>query len=155
MAATIPNLWPDDISIDVLPPLALLRTQASLLNKITKGILEAEVTTATNHESEAVQHQLDLIAPALDGYRYRLLTAKHQKDLLYPVTVEAACFPPVEDEYIGEDSYSRQADTQQEFMKLVGQVLRSGEVRSVIQSLIARTNEERTESPVAENADTS
>ena len=126
---------------------------------MTKGLLDAEVSTVTS-DTGAVQHQLDLIAPAL-RYRHRVLTVKHNRDLVYPVTVEAECFQPKPKvQTIGEmlaisDPFSRpakpedwrpQANTEQEFIDLVSKVLRSGEVRSIIQSLIARSNEQRSDS---------
>jgi hypothetical protein len=157
MADTIPNLWSDDIRVDVLTPLVILRSQASLLRQMTKGILEAEVTTATS-DSGAVQHQLDLIAPALNRYRHRVLIAKHERDQVYPVIVEAECFQPktasqrvaLSMSTLGTGTpgdWRPKADTEQEFIDLVGKALHSGEVRSIIQSLIARSNEQR--SPTA------
>ena len=37
------DLWPDQISVDVVSPLALLRIQATALKRKTKGILDARV----------------------------------------------------------------------------------------------------------------
>src|SRR5436190_24344142 len=92
MPATIPSLWPNDIVVDVLPPLEILQAQATKIGEITKGILTAEVTTVTGHE-DFVVHRLDLIAPKLDDRRYRILTATHRTDF-YPVVLEAECFRP-------------------------------------------------------------
>ena len=67
MSTTIPDLWSDDIQVDVLTPLVILRAQESRLGRKTQGILEARVTTVA---TEAwIQHQLDLIAPALSTTR--------------------------------------------------------------------------------------
>src|SRR4051794_36125765 len=93
MASTIPDLWPDDITVDVVPPLAILRSQAGLLGVKTKGILRAEVTTTTG-DTGYVQHHLDIVVPALQNYRARLLNATHDRDRVYPVAVEAECFMP-------------------------------------------------------------
>ncbi len=167
MAGTIPVLWSDDISVDVLSPVAILRAQARPLAEKTKGLLRADIESITS-DTGRVKHQFDLIAPALGNFRRRVLTATHQKDLVYPVIVEAECFLP---EYnspisrvaarmqsassIGPNTLpdgQRLAATDQEFIKLVGEVFRSSQVRSLIQSLIARSNdrENASESPPAD-----
>lgn len=161
MQTTIPDLWSDDIRVDVLRPLVILRSQESLLARKTQGILEAKVSTVTNDVWEL--HQLDLIAPALNHYRTTLLTAKHARDMVYPVTVRANCFLPKTKSAaealvpgLGETvrvlrgeppGDQREAATQEEFIDLVRQVLRSGEVRALIQSLVARSNEIRLSDP--------
>jgi hypothetical protein len=157
MAASIPVLWSDDISVDVLSPLAILRGQTEPLSRMTKGILEAGIETITSDKGK-VQHRLDLVAPALNNFHRRILLATHQNDLVYPVVVDAECFLPerVESNWDAlipsfskivtvRDPLSegqRRAATDKEFIELVGQVLRSSQVRSLIQSLIARSNDQ-------------
>jgi hypothetical protein len=157
MTQTIPDLWPDDIRVDVLTPLVILRAQESLISRKTQGILQAKVLTATN--DTLVQHQLDLIAPALNHYRRTVLTAKHSRDMVYPVKVKASCFVPkgplermaLGPQFLGESPQDeREAATQDELIELVRQVLHSGEVRATIQSLIARSNEANGHEPPAE-----
>src|SRR5262245_42701361 len=92
MATTIPDLWSDDIKVDILSPLAILRTQVGFLEQKTQGILRAQV--ATTSTDVWLQHQLDLIAPALSHYRVTLLTAQHGRPDFYPVMVRAGCFAP-------------------------------------------------------------
>lgn len=156
MPATIPDLWSDDIKVDVVPPLAILRAQAGFLEQKTRGILQARVVSTTEFGRQE-QHALDLIAPALNQYRKTLLVAKHPLDVLYPVIVRAESFSPPERWFpaqvggaagvfqamnpnsLKEDE--RRANTQDEFIGLVRDVLRSGYALSIIQSLIARSNE--------------
>jgi hypothetical protein len=157
MPATIPDLWPDDIRVDVLTPLAILRTQAGLLSSKTQGTLLAQVMTTTT--DEWVQYQLDLIAPLLERYRVSLLTARHQLEEAYPVTVTARAFLPnpakrrlfVPPDFVKIPSDlpadQRVASTQEEFIELVREVLQSATTRSRIQSLIARGNETRLNGP--------
>jgi hypothetical protein len=155
MSATIPVLWSDDISVDVVSPLAILRAQTGPLSRMTKGLLEAEIETITS-DSGKVQHQFDLIAPVLNNFRRRILIATHQRDLVYPVVVEAEFSlpddrPPNLSAVAGTRPRPtdlpldgrRPAATVQEFIKLVGEVLRSPQIRSLIQSLIARSNDLR------------
>ena len=138
---TIPDLWSEDIQIDVLPPVAILRAQENPLGRKTKGILEAKVMTTTS-ESEA-QHQLDLIAPALSHYRKTLLTARHSFEMVYPVEVRAPCFEP--DGSMREFMLSKRnfAAGQEDFIQVVRKVLQSTETKAIIQSLISRSNEIR------------
>ena len=174
MAATIPILWSDDISVDVLSPVAILQAQEEPLIQRTKGLLEAKIETVTN-EGGKVQLRFDLVAPVLGNFRRRILVATHQKDLVYPVVVQAECF--VSDD--GSPIFTalaqahvkkflltnpnkllegqRKAATSQEFIALVGDVLRSSQVRSLIQSLIARSNDQHTssESPLPDAEDDS
>lgn len=157
MADTIPVLWSDDIKVDVVTPLAILRSQVGPLRRITNGILDAEISTVTG-DSKDVRHLFDLVAPVLNHYRHRILTVTHHRDLAYPVTVEAECFQPKdpsEGALAVAANLSRTlsqfkprdwrpvASTEQEFIDLVRKTLRSNEVRSIIQSLIARSNDLR------------
>lgn len=167
MTTMIPTLWPEDIKVDILPPLTILRYQAAKLREITKGILEAEVTTVTGPD-DFVSHRLDLIAPNLDGRRVRVLTATHRVDY-YPVVLEAECFVP---STIAAESVRKAAlqtlaagmgiDTrthyptrqwpppgdwrpvvsnQDELLRRLAEVFRSVEVRSAIDSMIALSNQ--------------
>ncbi len=156
MATTIPDLWSSDIQVDVLTPVAILRMQVSYFDKKTQGILQAGVSTTSTDDRHL--HGLDLIAPLLDHYRKTLLTAEHRRDEAYPVVITSQALVP-EDKRSGKKPYfdeievpggvgqvdpsRREANTQEEFIELVRQVLQSGTVRSLIQSLIARSNEVR------------
>ena len=158
MSAAVTSLWPDDIKVDVLPPLAILRYQAAKLSKLTEGILEADVVTTTGHEDFAV-HRLDLVAAKLDGRAYRILTATHRA-AFYPVVMEADCFRPKDSYPVGRSAAALRevvagmsaewprsndwrpaANDQDEFLKRVAEVLRSPAVRATIDSLLALSNE--------------
>jgi len=147
MAETIPNLWSEDISNDVLPPLAILHAQAELLAQITKGLVEAEVVTEYDSTVEDtsiqnVQHHVELTAPALNAARYRILTVYHKRELVYPASVEAECFEP--SDYDDYESFSwPEALREEDFLKIMKTTLRSKKVTSLIHSLIARSNEQR------------
>src|SRR4051794_24140654 len=92
MTATIPDLWSDDIRVDVLPPVAILRAQEGMLLRKTKGMLLAKVSTRkTPH---GIQHVLDLVAPTLSDYTERVLTVRHKIEKAYPAAIAAECFAP-------------------------------------------------------------
>lgn len=169
MAATIPSLWPDDIKVDVVPPVVILRYQAAKIGELTNGIIRADVTTTTGQE-DFVVHRLELIAPLLDGRRYVVLTVTHRSDF-YPVVLEADCYRPRRQIIMGvtgdlarvtaalsevvstigtathpwpnPGDWRPIAPNQDEFYKRVGEVLKSMEVRSAIDSLIALSNQRR------------
>jgi hypothetical protein len=141
MPDTIPDLWPEDVTAPtVLTPLAILRFQAGQLRQRTKGLLEADVQTQNLLEGR-VQHSFDLIAPALNRYRYRLFTVEHDLEMVYPVTVSAEGVGfPVNQLFVGETP-AASAFTQDQFLELVARILKADHVRSAIQSLLARSNE--------------
>src|SRR5579884_1134048 len=164
MTTAIPDLWSNDIKVDVRSPLAILKVQEGILSQKTGGLLQATVSSV---ETETrVQHQLDLVAPSLGFYRERLLTAEHHRHRYYPVFVQAECFDPVlrrssnsplalaaesvrslvRPPAFGEPTElsgpaGEKAATEDEFIDLNRKVLQSQPVRSLIQSLIARINE--------------
>ena len=151
MITSIPDLWPDDINVKVLPPIAVLKAQEGQLARHTHGLLQAKLTTTET--DKLVQHQLDLIAPSLNFYRERLLSATHDREMLYPVTVTAECFAPKSPNsmqalgaavlrMMDPSVYQRKAATDEEFIQLVKEVLQSADVRALIHSLIARINQQ-------------
>ena len=147
MAEPIPNLWAEDISNDVLPPLAILHAQAQFLAEVTRGMVEAEVLTEADASGEDgsiqhVQHHLELTAPALNAARFRILTVYHKRELVYPASVEAECFEP--SDYDDYEAFSwPEALREEEFLKILKTALRSKKVISLVHSLIARSNEQR------------
>jgi hypothetical protein len=101
-------------------------------------------------DGERTRHHFQIVAPAL-GSRHDVLTAEHLHDMPYPVTVGAACFSSL-DWDVTHSGYSPGLDpetgerwitapTELTFRKLVQQVFASPEVQSLIDSLIARSNE--------------
>ncbi len=128
MDSRIPDLWGDEITPNVLTPLVILRAQIPGLERRSGGVLEAEVITIP--KDEEVTHHFDLTARAFYGFRERILSVTHDRNHVYPVKVMAATLGPNE-----------KADSQKGFIDLVGKVLKSPQVLSAIQSLIARSNE--------------
>ena len=147
MAEPIPNLWAEDISVDVLPPLAILHAQAGLLGEMTKGLITAEIiteydSTVEDGSTPNAQHHMELTAPALNAARYRILTVYHKRELVYPASVEAECFEP--SDYDDYESFAwPEALREEDFLKIMKTTLRSKRVTSLIHSLIARSNEQR------------
>jgi|SRR5829696_2043064 len=132
MAQNIQSLWSPDIKATVLSPLTILKGQAEALALQTGGVLLAEIVE--DHEEADVSLSLDLVAPALQGSRHRILRVVHKDGLPYPATVEAEVFNG------GMPPWKR-AYTDHQFTKTVAEVLKSSQVLSIAQSLVARANE--------------
>ena len=125
MTENIRNLWPASaIQVDILTPEAILLAQASLLEKSTKGLLRAEVTSDTAVNGLFLLH-LDIIAPILNHQRHRLITVSRKPDDVYPVHIE----------------HKGTAYSQEDFERLVAEVLQSSQTTSTLESLIARSKE--------------
>jgi hypothetical protein len=142
MPETIPNLWGEQVKVDVVTPLAVLRTQANVLKRITQGLLEVNIETTSSQDQ--VIHHFFLVAPALNRYSELLFTVEHAKNKVYPVMVRADCLSLSECLLLGivlVDDSTCVAKTQDEFLTALQTILRSGDVQSSIQSLIARSNE--------------
>jgi uncharacterized small protein (DUF1192 family) len=160
MVAAIPDLWPQ-IKFDTLAPASILRKQVEYINSKGKGVVEAQLSYVTG-DGDFVIIRLDLVAPLLEGQKYRVLIASHRLNL-YPVQLEADCYRQKKQltstksitdaaAAIFHESINlavwpvntvgkRIANDQEELIALVSEVLQSGEVRSAIESFIARTNE--------------
>ena len=135
------DVWPNDIAVDVVPPAALLRIHAQRLGPLTQGILRSEVRTV-NGPGKEYAHQLDVIAPALDNYRRTVLVLRHDSEY-YPVRVVSDGFMRVDRPSplpTSEDT-ERIAGSQRELISYLREALRSTRMKSVIQTLIARSNE--------------
>jgi hypothetical protein len=81
------SLWPKDFGIlPVTPPVVILRQQATLLKQMTNNVLEG-IVYSDEGDYGNVLHSFYVKAPALDGYRYRLLGLSHNVSKPYPVQI--------------------------------------------------------------------
>ena len=92
MSNHIPDLWPKGLSATVLSPRAILKAQGTKLAERTKGLLEGEVSTSggLKEGKPGVILELDIVAPVLNNYRHRVLTAWHAHDMFYPAYIQRA-----------------------------------------------------------------
>ena len=121
-----PDLWGDLPGDDlVVPPVTILREQASLLGNKTNHVLEGDVRVG--RQEEALSMHLDIVAPALDGYRFTVLTATHPVQA-FPVTVYSEVTKKWE---ICNDGPAFEAK--------VAQILTSDTIRKVVASLLAQS----------------
>jgi hypothetical protein len=136
--------WPADIAIEVVSPLAYLKTQAAALSQLTKGVIEGKVSTATiatgggPETEEKSTHTMLIVAPALEDAEIEILEIEHSGDLMYPCWLDARSLKF--DGSLYGNFEPRQA-TYDELRKTVRAVLQSPETTGRIQSLLARINE--------------
>jgi hypothetical protein len=120
------DLWGIEIETSAARlPVTILREQASLLAKKTKGLVLADVSTMTIL-AELV-HRFDLVVPGLDHYRYELFSIAHGVKG-YPVRFVGARIPFSE----------RAAKNEEEFIDKLSAILSSEETKTILETLIAQ-----------------
>lgn len=148
MPGGIPDLWSDDIQVDVLPPAVILRRQGEALSSKTQGILTARVLSGRpiDHTDTRI-HSLELVAPAL-GYSEVILKVEHDESRPYPVSLtlpDAIVWPsvqPTAEQPFGPlERETVTANTVKQFLEFLRAALRSEQTRSTIDTLLARSNE--------------
>ena len=146
MPTEIPDLWDDDIKVDVLPPLLILKAQAVALNRKTSGILSASVRTELSSISDPEKttlnetHFLELSAPVY-GYSEEILIVTHARSRVYPAQILLPEAIRWSNNLLLSKSNS--AATVEEFFKYLREALRSPVTRGSIDTLLARSNEMR------------
>ena len=157
---TTESFWPEvDATLIQLPEIILV-TQAFKLRDNTKGLLEGDVSITETSRNKMVV--FNIIAPALDGYKFELLRVNYETKRPYPAHVNCSFtgevyagiklqgLIPHTDEDVERISVS--ADTQEEFESLLRLVFGSKEVKGVLQSLLARINYENFKRTVPESS---
>src|SRR5437867_9307579 len=82
------NLWPEDIAVtEAVAPVSILKDQASKLAERTKNLVEARVrNSARDSYDDDFAYDFELVAPALNNYRYRLFAISHDVQF-YPLFI--------------------------------------------------------------------
>lgn len=161
------SLWSPEIKPTTQSPFAILDIQAKALTKQTNGILVGDLKVVNSPENKTTLY-LDMVVPALNNFRHGVLTATYDRDAMYPVKVDAACFRQPRDtgtpqplpfqtvnpgpllQALGAKDVTVAA-SDEEFRQLVALVLSSDEVKSTAQSLIARANDVMTQREPTDN----
>ncbi len=154
MEDNIGSLWPTEIRPQIQSPLNILKAQAQALSQQTSGVLQAEISPVlTRRGEDKIIFSFDIVVPALDNYRRALFIVEQAKGLAYPATLEAEFFKNQRelDPFRGIEPGNKpdnRADNDQEFIQVLSTVLRSPQVVSLAQSLIASANEALSEKPL-------
>jgi hypothetical protein len=136
------DLWPAGIRVSVRTPFMILRAQADFLAMRTKGLIKAELERVV--EKQSVTINFDIMSAATSRYRTRLLAVIHAENQVYPAIIEARAFGEEQARFPVTSRVStdrHRANTEDEFLDLVARVFSSGGTLSIIQSVLASTNE--------------
>lgn len=121
------DLWPDDIGeTDLVPPVSIMREQASLLGRKTNQLIRARVDSSG--ERDALIHRFILRVPALD-YEIELFSISHYVSL-YPLS-------------FSWQGGEKELSTSEEFVDYLKKVLQSRDTKKVVHSLLAQVKSER------------
>jgi len=121
------NLWGDVIESGPLrQPVTILREQASILTRLTKGVLQGEVKS--NVVSGHAGIDFNIVVPALNDYSYNLLTVTHDLLKFYPLMLMTL-----------PDYEKQSARDEGEFMAILASILGSKDTHTLIQSLLAQS----------------
>lgn len=150
MSQTIESLWPDQIRNRVFSPSTILKAQGEALARQTGGVLLGEIRRDVDDEKNIVSLAFNIVVPALDNYRHRVLDVFYSQDLVYPAIVDAEVLRPTSSMMVDEFSRSgrigllnlgSRADSDKQLIGLVEKVLRSPQVLAAAQSLLARASD--------------
>lgn len=151
------DFWSDEIAVEsLIVPEVLLREQAGMLAEKTKGIVRGEVETieqpaekideylkpvfAVEADVKQYTHTLYLVVPALNNYRYALVSAKHDFE---PYPCKAFYHPEPDFILAGDVHATESCDTQEELVHWLAAVLRHSTTTRIIRALISRASQRR------------
>lgn len=137
------DLWPEDA---FAPPVAatprsILQEQAAALSARTSGSLHGEVVTSNVSRSSRsvfdssydpgtiseIVHRFRIVVPALDDYRYELLTVRHEV-INYPATVRV-------------EGAERTVNSDAELRELLRFIFASERAIQIVRSLLAQARD--------------
>lgn len=156
MSNATTDLWPEDLVVNVQTPAMILNEQAEALGKRTQRIVRSDVSDTYQGTLRSID--FELVAPII-GFRARLLQVRHQQDRPYPCVVIAGALweedEPEADEWatdwkltLEEYYQAREAESPDELRKLLRVVFNAPDTKSLLFSLVARSNEVATKAPV-------
>jgi hypothetical protein len=136
----MPDLWPKDITRDrPKSPVAILREQASLLAPKTQNMVEATVDTLAPFPDAEFRYAFIIIAPALGDYRYELFSIEHGITM-YPVKFHLDDDTMREIEPGSNPRSPIVAESEEEYVKILGQTLGSKKTIQVVQTILAQSD---------------
>lgn len=141
------SLWPGQIRAGIQSPLAILQVQALALERQTSGVLTAEVLKKKDG-GDRVELSFNIVVPALDGFRHRVMNVAHAENQPYPALISAEIFRgyvAFYDNFLTDGTVlaktPNRADTEEEFRNIIAQVFTSTNVVTTAQGLIARATD--------------
>lgn len=140
------NLWPEDIAVvETKAPVTILREQASLLSRQTKGIVEGEVVRIPDDLGmQPFGYAFQIKAPALGDYRFLLLKIAHDVTM-YPLRIRP-------DQSTLNELQSRKAlkefqddprgiivHSEDEFVRVLSLLFASSRAKQVVRAILAQS----------------
>ena len=150
MNTSLPQMWPEEIRAEVRSPSSILTEVAGSLTSRTRNLLAGEVRRTSDEKGRTVL-VFDIVVPALDDFRQRVLSLTYNESRIYPVFVDAESVNATTMEMIQEATSlpeafggprtkpRNRADSDSELIGLIQSVNRS--LVPTVQSLIARAND--------------
>ena len=150
MSISARNLWPDDIAVvEEVPPIAILKEQGLLLGQRTKNLVEGRVRGGPlnygrtkfwqkgdpDYARNEFSYTFEVVAPALDNYRYELFGISHGVDF-YPLGID---WDSPDNTLISNLSGEAGIENEERFLKALEIIFSSEKTRKVIGSLIAQS----------------
>ena len=132
---TTKSLWGNIENAKTLrTPTLILKEQASLLGKLTSGVLEGDVRRTRHSSTNEFLISLYIVSSALDSYRLKVLEVRHDIGL-YPAEVY---------DELNERNYI--AIGEPEFLSVLERILSSDKIRGAVSILISESNADILES---------
>ena len=123
------SLWGSLEDIDtVRTPSMILQEQAGLLGKLTNEVLEGRVGRDIVQDENKMFVSLYVVAPAIQRYSVQILSLNYSYATAYPVIVLDSI-----------KRRQRQANTEDDLLSILKDILSSSHVRNVIATLIAES----------------
>jgi hypothetical protein len=126
------DLWGEiEYLLDIKAPTEILREQAQLLGKKTKGQLIGKISKHPLTKDESFFYDFFINAPSLDNYSYKLFTIKHGMEL-YPVSILTSGFE-------NGGGSGKECKDPGSFESKLELIFSSEKTRGVIKQLLAQT----------------
>jgi len=119
------DLWPDFEAQKIISPKTILHEQSSILTTKTKNVLASEVISGVTTKGLAV-HQLRILAPALNNYKYNLLQLTHDPIFFYPCQITG-------------NSTMYEAQNEEQLFEVLRKIFNSDETKKIVTSLYSQS----------------
>jgi len=119
------NLWGEPFSEEVKAPVQILAEQAALLGQMTNNILDGRVENQS--KGRTFTFDLNVVAPALGNYVYGILRIDYKLEF-YPLRLQSHA-----------DQAEYDCANEDDFLKVLEEVLASRKVRSIVTSLLSQS----------------
>jgi hypothetical protein len=139
MSIPIPDLWPEELgNTSDIAPIAILKTQASLLGQKTRGLVTGKIQKfrfedEDNDDRSRMLHSFSLVAPAIGNYRVDLFYMESHLEELYPITIVVY---PRSTEAL---TIKHKIETESALHEILKKIFSASETLKVIRSIVAHS----------------